>query len=79
MVFQGDTKGSISFCCVFYVDLIHQPTSLSISCQALVVIEYLVSNGSEHAVDDIIEHAFQISVRAILWYLVCFSCNSLQC
>lgn len=31
--------------------------------QALAVIEYLVSHGSERAVDDIIEHTFQISVR----------------
>lgn len=33
--------------------------------QALAVIEYLVSHGSERAVDDIIEHTFQISVRMI--------------
>lgn len=31
--------------------------------QALAVIEYLVAHGSERAVDDIIEHTFQISVR----------------
>ena len=31
--------------------------------QALAVIEYLISHGSERAVDDIIEHTFQISVR----------------
>lgn len=30
--------------------------------QALAVIEYLVAHGSERAVDDIIEHTFQISV-----------------
>lgn len=30
--------------------------------QALSVIEYLVAHGSERAVDDIIEHTFQISV-----------------
>ncbi|KAK1290326.1 Clathrin interactor EPSIN 1 [Acorus calamus] len=29
--------------------------------KALAVIEYLVANGSERAVDDIIEHSFQIS------------------
>ncbi|XP_040867425.1 clathrin interactor EPSIN 1 isoform X1 [Glycine max] len=38
--------------------------------KALAVIEYLVAHGSERAVDDIIEHTFQISVRAILLYLV---------
>lgn len=31
--------------------------------QALAVIEYLIANGSERAVDEIIEHTFQISVR----------------
>ncbi|KAF8407131.1 hypothetical protein HHK36_006256 [Tetracentron sinense] len=35
--------------------------------KALAVIEYLVGNGSEHAVDDITEHTFQISV-----WLLCF-------
>lgn len=30
--------------------------------QALTVIEYLLANGSERTVDDIIEHSFQISV-----------------
>ncbi|KAL2940166.1 Clathrin interactor EPSIN 1 [Bienertia sinuspersici] len=30
--------------------------------KALAVIEYLIANGSERAVDDIIEHTFQISV-----------------
>lgn len=34
--------------------------------QALAVIEYLVSHGSERAVDDIVEHTFQISVRTIV-------------
>ncbi|RZC16223.1 Clathrin interactor EPSIN 1, partial [Glycine soja] len=38
--------------------------------KALAVIEYLVAHGSERAVDDIIEHTFQISVRTILLYLV---------
>lgn len=33
--------------------------------QALAVIEYLVAHGSERAIDDIIEHTFQISVRTI--------------
>jgi len=40
--------------------------------QALAVIEYLVAHGSERAVDDIIEHTFQISVREILLYLANF-------
>lgn len=31
--------------------------------QALTVIEYLVARGSERAVDDIVEHTYQISVR----------------
>lgn len=30
--------------------------------QALAVIEYLVANGSERAVDDIVEHTYQIAV-----------------
>ena len=30
----------------------------------------MVAHGSERAVDDIIEHTFQISVRTILLYLV---------
>ena len=34
--------------------------------QALAVIEYLVAHGSERAVDDIIEHTFQISVTMFL-------------
>lgn len=34
--------------------------------QSLAVIEYLVANGSERAVDDIIEHTFQISVWILL-------------
>jgi len=34
--------------------------------QALTVIEYLIANGSERAVDDIVEHTFQISVRVVL-------------
>ncbi|PWA39337.1 ENTH/VHS-like protein [Artemisia annua] len=33
--------------------------------KALAVIEYLVANGSERAVDDIIEHTFQISDSGI--------------
>lgn len=45
--------------CVF------MPSTLSFLYQALAVIEYLVSHGSERAVDDIIEHTFQISVRTI--------------
>lgn len=44
--------------CWFY-----SPTSKILACQSLAVIEYLVANGSERAVDDIIEHTFQISVR----------------
>lgn len=40
--------------------------------QALTVIEYLISHGSERAVDDIIEHTFQISVRSQpLYFLTC--------
>ena len=34
--------------------------------QALAVIEYLVAHGSERAVDDIVEHTFQISVSIFL-------------
>lgn len=37
----------------------------SLISQALAVIEYLVAHGSERAVDDIIEHTFQISVRTL--------------
>lgn len=33
------------------------------------MIEYLVAHGSERAVDDIIEHTFQISVRIIFLML----------
>ncbi|KAL9259401.1 Clathrin interactor EPSIN 1-like protein [Drosera capensis] len=41
---------------------IAQATKKFSECQmALTVIEYLVANGSERAVDDIIEHTFQIS------------------
>ena len=35
---------------------------LMLTFQALTVIEYLLANGSERAVDDILEHSFQISV-----------------
>ena len=66
------------FCFVAFSLLIHQLAFLSIWCQALAVIEYLVSHGSERAVDDIIEHTFQISVRVILLHLASFSCNSQQ-
>ncbi|KAL8195801.1 hypothetical protein R6Q57_025554 [Mikania cordata] len=37
--------------------------------KALAVIEYLVSNGSERAVDEIIEHTFQISSLACFEYV----------
>ncbi|KAJ7966467.1 clathrin interactor EPSIN 1 [Quillaja saponaria] len=37
--------------------------------KALAVIEYLVANGSERAVDDIIEHTFQISALASFEYV----------
>ncbi|KAI5647973.1 hypothetical protein M9H77_33978 [Catharanthus roseus] len=37
--------------------------------KALAVIEYLVSHGSERAVDDIIEHTFQISSLASFEYV----------
>lgn len=30
--------------------------------QALTIIEYLLANGSERAVDEIIEHSFKIAV-----------------
>ncbi|KAD4178731.1 hypothetical protein E3N88_27322 [Mikania micrantha] len=41
--------------------------------KALAVIEYLVANGSERAVDEIIEHTFQISLGDKVikhWYLI---------
>lgn len=37
--------------------------------KALAVIEYLVSHGSERAVDDIIEHTFQISALSSFEYV----------
>ncbi|XP_051119457.1 clathrin interactor EPSIN 1 isoform X1 [Andrographis paniculata] len=37
--------------------------------KALAVIEYLVAHGSERAVDDIIEHTFQISALASFEYV----------
>ncbi|KAL8209858.1 hypothetical protein R6Q57_006590 [Mikania cordata] len=37
--------------------------------KALAVIEYLVANGSERAVDDIIEHTFQISSLSSFEYV----------
>ncbi|KAI3692617.1 hypothetical protein L6452_32437 [Arctium lappa] len=37
--------------------------------KALAVIEYLVANGSERAVDDIIEHTFQISALSCFEYV----------
>uniref|UniRef100_A0A803LBG8 ENTH domain-containing protein n=1 Tax=Chenopodium quinoa TaxID=63459 RepID=A0A803LBG8_CHEQI len=37
--------------------------------KALAVIEYLISNGSERAVDEIIEHTFQISSLASFEYV----------
>ncbi|KAL7601181.1 hypothetical protein Lser_V15G22480 [Lactuca serriola] len=37
--------------------------------KALAVIEYLVANGSERAVDDIIEHTFQISSLSCFEYV----------
>ncbi|CAL9076606.1 unnamed protein product [Musa acuminata var. zebrina] len=37
--------------------------------KALTVIEYLVANGSERAVDDIIEHTFQISANSGFEYV----------
>lgn len=40
--------------------------------QSLAVIEYLVAHGSERAVDDIIEHTFQISVCIFISYLLYF-------
>lgn len=44
-------------------------------CKALSVIEYLVSNGSERAVDEIIEHTYQISVSLFFYFLlyICIS------
>ncbi|EOA22749.1 hypothetical protein CARUB_v10003461mg [Capsella rubella] len=36
-------------------------TALAEIAQALAVIDYLISNGSERAVDEIIEHTYQIS------------------
>lgn len=47
--------------------------------QALAVIEYLVAHGSERAVDDIIEHTFQISVRThrfcIVAHAILYNCT----
>lgn len=44
-------------------------------CQALAVIDYLISNGSERAVDEIIEHTYQISVSIFLFRIDrSFSC-----
>ncbi|KAI4316563.1 hypothetical protein L6164_024535 [Bauhinia variegata] len=37
--------------------------------KALAVIEYLIANGSERAVDDIIEHTFQISALSSFEYV----------
>lgn len=37
--------------------------------QALAVIDYLISNGSERAVDEIIEHTYQISVSISLLHI----------
>lgn len=52
--------------------------------QALAVIEYLVAHGSERAVDEIIEHTFQISVRTlrfcILAHAIVYSVkNDVEC
>lgn len=33
--------------------------------QALIVLEYLVAHGSERVIDDIREHAYQISVSSL--------------
>lgn len=35
---------------------------LSFCGQALTVVEYLIANGSERAVDEIIEHTYRIAV-----------------
>ena len=45
--------------------------------QALSVIDYLISNGSERAVDEIIEHTYQISVSLFLFLYIykSFSCG----
>lgn len=45
-----------------YISNIFGKKSNIILAQALAVIEYLVANGSERAVDDIIEHTYQIAV-----------------
>lgn len=37
--------------------------------KAVVVIEYLVAHGSERAVDDVVEHTFQISALARFEYV----------
>lgn len=52
--------------------------------QSLAVIEYLVAHGSERAVDEIIEHTFQISVRTlrfcILAHAILYSVkNDVEC
>ena len=54
--------------CVGLISSKHYSSSIiekSFSLQALTVIEYLIANGSERAVDDILEHSFRISVQLL--------------
>lgn len=45
----------------------------SIDTQALTVLEYLVAHGSERVIDEIREHAYQISVL----YAICFHSSAI--
>ena len=49
--------------------------------QALTIIEYLIANGSERAVDDILDHYSKISVCLILCFyytLICLILNAIK-
>ncbi|ONK60224.1 uncharacterized protein A4U43_C08F15720 [Asparagus officinalis] len=77
--------GSISFgrllemLFTFLVILSPQNNIVHPSVEALLVIDYLIANGSERALDDILEHSFRISVSISAYSEVWFACCELGC
>lgn len=65
----------LMFSCVIwkFIVLVYPEVFFFFFCQALAVVDYLISNGSERAVDEIIEHTYQLSVSIFFFIDMQFS------
>ena len=73
-----NTMGKNLYCQHFYQYFFSKRI---IYVQALTIIEYLIANGSERAVDDILDHYSKISVCLILCFyytLICLILNAIK-